>query len=78
MPEAEPFFNSTTMKGRANSAKATLGVVAAIGLYYKFKPGSAKVKKREIKYIWQKIFSFSVDIFRGSGVPPEKRHWGRR
>lgn len=36
-------FNSTTMKGRANVAKATLAGAAAIGLYFYMKGGNAKV-----------------------------------
>jgi len=35
-------FNSTTMKGRANVSMVTLGSLATLALYYKFKGGSKK------------------------------------
>lgn len=37
---SNPMFNSTTLKGRANVAKATLAGVAGIALYYKMFGGS--------------------------------------
>ena len=37
-------FNSVTMKGRANVAKATLGGFAAVGLYFYMKGGKAQVR----------------------------------
>ena len=33
-------FNSTTIKGRANVAKVTLGGLAAVAIYFKMKGGS--------------------------------------
>ncbi|XP_045760423.1 ATP synthase membrane subunit K, mitochondrial-like [Maniola jurtina] len=36
------YFNSTTNKGRANSAKATYAVFGLIALYFAMKPKSKK------------------------------------
>jgi len=33
-------LNSTTLKGRANVAKLTLGGLAAVGIYFKMRGGS--------------------------------------
>ena len=41
-------FNSTTMKGRANVSMVTLGSLATLALYYKFKGGS-KVSAKEVR-----------------------------
>lgn len=36
------YFNSTTVRGRANVAKATYGALAVIALYFYLKPKKSK------------------------------------
>lgn len=60
-------LNSTTIKGRANVAKLTLGGLAAVGIYFKMRGGSkvrAEVGPMMVEYCIQWTHPQSVVFVR--------------